>query len=357
MNPKKHITLKHITLKNNPKKSPASALPGRELIQWYKKNHRSLPWRGTKDPYKIWVSEVMLQQTTVNTVIPHYKKFIKKFKTLKCLAQAPLAEVLPYWSGLGYYSRVKNLHKSAQVIYAKKHFPQTYKELIKLTGFGPYTARAVSSLAFDEKTGVLDANVIRVLARYTGFKQVWWNKKGRDFLQAQADLWAIKGEAPSSLMNQALMELGALLCSASNPLCSVCPLKTSCQAFKMGWTDIIPLAKKQKSKEIWVYRPVVFTSNNHIALVCKHALPVLKNYPAFPGRAFSQNTPPTRYDFVHFITHHAIYVIIDRSGQKKVLRQKPSYFLKNKLLWVKTRALKAQNPSSLMQKILFYGHG
>ena len=120
----------------------------------------------------------MLQQTTVNAVIPYYKRFIEKFKTLESLAQTPLEEVIPYWAGLGYYSRVKNLHKASKMIYEKKSFPKTYKELLTFPGFGPYTARAVSALAFNEKTGVLDANVIRVLSRYTGFKDTWWSASG-----------------------------------------------------------------------------------------------------------------------------------------------------------------------------------
>ena len=312
------------------------------LIKWYEKNKRTLPWRKKKkDPYHIWVSEVMLQQTTVNTVIPYYEKFIKKFKTLKSLAQTSLEEVIPYWSGLGYYSRVKNMHKAAQIIHKKKYFPKTYTELLKLPGFGPYTARAVSSLAFEERTGVLDANVIRVLTRYLGFKKPYWNKKERGTLQKEVDKWMLK--KPPSILNQALMELGSLVCTAQKPLCLICPLKQNCQAFKHNETHLIPLKKTKKEKEIWFWMPIIHIKKNQIALTKKHSLPVLKNYLLFPGKAIKKNTPPKKYDFIHFITHHSIYV----SLPKKV-----SYNNKQVLSWINIKELQKKTPSSLVQKIL-----
>ena len=314
----------------------------KSLIKWYKKNKRTLPWRKKKrNPYHIWVSEVMLQQTTVNTVIPYYEKFIKKFKTLESLAQAPLEEVIPYWSGLGYYSRVKNMHKAAQIIYKKKYFPRTYKELITLPGFGPYTARAVSSLTFDEKTGVLDTNVIRVLTRYLGFKKTWWNKPARDTLQKEVDNWMLK--KPPSILNQALMELGSLICTAQKPLCPICPLKQNCQAFKHNEIHLIPLRKTKKKKEIWLWKPTIHIKKNQIALTKKHSLPVLKNYPLFPGKAIKKKTPPKKYDFIHSITHYSIYVL---------LSNKVSHNNKQALSWINIKELQKKTPSSLIQKIL-----
>ena len=315
----------------------------KQLIEWYKQNKRPLPWRKKKkNPYHIWVSEVMLQQTTVNAVIPYYEKFIKKFKTLESLAKAPLEEVIPYWSGLGYYSRVKNLHKSARIINKKKHFPQTYKELLKLPGFGPYTARAVSALAFNEKTGVLDANVIRVLTRYLNFKKPWWNKQGRETLQQEVDQWMIK--YPPAILNQALMELGALVCTAQKPLCPVCPLKKNCKALKHNQVHLIPLKKEKKEKEIWFWKPLVFTKKNEVALTHNHSLPVLKNYPFFPGKAIRRKTPPKQYDFIHFITHHAVYVLVSK---------KAPFPSQSTVLWVPIKGIQKKNPSSLIKKILY----
>ncbi|MDE0119554.1 MAG: A/G-specific adenine glycosylase [Bdellovibrionales bacterium] len=344
-----------------------------QLIKWYRQNKRPLPWRKKKkNPYPIWVSEVMLQQTTVNTVIPYYKKFIKKFKTLESLAKTPLEEVIPYWAGLGYYSRVKNLHKSAQIISKKKSFPRTHQELLKLPGFGPYTARAVSALAFNEKTGVLDANVIRVLTRYLNFKKPWWNKQGREILQKEVDQWMVK--YPSSILNQALMELGALVCTVGKPLCTACPLKKNCKALKHNQVHFIPLKKEKKEKEIWFWQPLVlidrtsqkFTPSklrlpleekktplknpnrmdikkNKIALTHHHSLPVLKNYPLFPGKAIRKKVPPKRYDFIHSITHHVIYVLVSKKAPSSSLP---------KVSWVPIKNLQKKNPSSLIKKIL-----
>lgn len=282
----------------------------------------------------------MLQQTTVNAVIPYYKKFIERFKTLESLAQTPLEEVIPYWAGLGYYSRVRNLYKSAQIIYQKKQFPKTYKELLKLPGFGPYTARAVSALAFNEKTGVLDANVIRVLSRYIGFKEAWWSTSGREILQKEVDTWM--KEKPPAILNQALMELGSLVCTAQNPMCLLCPLKKNCQAFKHNSIAFIPKKKKKKEKEIWVWKPSVLIQKNKIALIKNHCLPVLKNYPFFPGKALRKKTPPKYYDCIHSITHHIIYVLISKNTPDT----------KQSLLWINTKELPKKNPSSLIKKIL-----
>ena len=311
------------------------------LIKWYQKNKRALPWRKKKkNPYHIWVSEVMLQQTTVNTVIPYYEKFIKKFNTLESLARSTLEEVLPYWSGLGYYSRVKNLHRSAKIIYKKKYFPKTYKELLKLPGFGPYTARAVSSLAFNEKTGVLDVNVIRVVCRYLGFKKVWWSKSARDILQKAVDKWTAKN--PSAILNQALMELGCLVCTVRKPFCLICPIKKNCQAFKQNQVHLIPIKKQKKEKEIWFWKPLIYTQKNKMALTKQHCLPVLKSYPLFPGKATRKTKPPKKYDFIHSITHHAIYVLL--------IKKTPP--IKKPVLWINTKDLSKKTPSSLIQKIL-----
>ena len=318
---------------------PALSKSTDELFRWYQKNKRPLPWRNkVKDPYAIWVAEVMLQQTSVNTVIPYYKKFMSRFKTLKSLARVPLEEVLPYWSGLGYYSRIKNLHKSSQII-DKMGFPRTYSELLKLPGFGPYTARAVSSLAFNEKTGVLDTNVIRVLTRYLGFKKIWWNTEGKNFLQKKSDEFTFKH--PASIMNQAMMELGSLICTPKTPLCIACPLQKNCQAYKTHETSSIPLLKKEKRKEIWLWQPYIHIKKESVALTKNHSLPVLKNYLLFPGPIYKKKNPPKHYDFMHSITHHLIYV----SSRKEKL---PKEFYS----WVRIKDIKKKNPSSLLTKLL-----
>ena len=199
-----------------------------QLSLWFLKNRRPLPWRADRDPYRIWVSEVMLQQTTVVAVIPYYENFLRKFPTLRHLAKAPLEQVLEAWSGLGYYSRARRLKEAAVALNQMGGFPQTSAQLAKLPGFGPYTSRAVSSLAFGEKVGVVDGNVIRVLTRLMGFQGEWWSAAAARHLQALADKLSEKSDP--YVYNQAVMELGATVCTPQNPSCSVCPVAARCVA-------------------------------------------------------------------------------------------------------------------------------
>ena len=311
----------------------------KKLLQWYKENKRVLPWRESNNPYHIWVSEVMLQQTTVSAVIPYYRAFIKRFGTLKKLAQTPIKEVLPYWSGLGYYNRIKNLHSSARMIDKQKHFPRKYKKLLKLPGFGPYTARAVTSFAFNEQTGVLDTNIIRVLSRYYALQTSWWKTTERKKLQKLADKWV--ENVASSTMNQALMELGALICTNKGPQCSLCPLNKSCQAYKTKTVHLIPKKKTKKKKEIWLWTPQVIFKNNKVLLTQKHSCPFLKKSWLFPGSTQKKNTVPKKYDLRHSITHHDIFICLSHKKKTNVLGQ-----------WYSIHDLKKINPSSLLQKIL-----
>src|SRR6185312_12760226 len=160
-----------------------------QLLEWYRANRRELPWRASRDPYRIWISETMLQQTTTTAVIPFFERFVARFPDLKALAQSTEAEVLEMWSGLGYYSRARNLHKAAQALVARGGFPQTHEELAEFPGFGPYTARSVASLAFDQAVGVVDGNVIRVLSRCEGEDWEWWRPNVRQQIQNRADAW------------------------------------------------------------------------------------------------------------------------------------------------------------------------
>lgn len=223
------------------------------ILPWYKKNSRPMPWRETKDPYKIWVSEIMLQQTQVQTVIPYYKKWIKRFPDLNTLAAAPEGDVMKHWAGLGYYRRARMLHKAAQEIlkqYGEKaSLPSTAEELIKLPGIGPYTAGAIASIAFDQKTAILDGNVIRILTRIFGLND--------DIAKPKTiqKLWGIsKSVLPDKNIgdfNQAMMELGATVCSPKNPNCEICPAKKNCKAFALGAPEDFPVkSNREKIKKI-----------------------------------------------------------------------------------------------------------
>lgn len=217
----------------------------RRLLSWYEKSKRDLPFRRTHDPYKIWISEIMLQQTQVKTMVPYYEKFISRFPTVHSLAQASLEEVLTLWQGLGYYSRAKNLHHAAQTIdhLHGGQLPTSSHALIELKGFGPYTSASVASIAFNEPIVAIDGNVKRVVSRLFG--------TNTDVEELAKNL---KHPSQARDFNQSLMELGALICTPQTPECSICPLNRLCVAFKTDQVSLFPLkAKKTIVKHVWNY--------------------------------------------------------------------------------------------------------
>ncbi len=220
-----------------------------KLLTWYHKNKRDLPWRKTSDPYKIWVSEVMLQQTQVDQVIPYYHKFIEKFPDLRSLAEAPLSQVLKVWEGLGYYARARNLKSAAEKIVAEHNavMPATHDELIKVPGIGPYTAAAIASIAYNEDYPVVDGNVYRVIARLMRIEEAP-GKKGTKtrFVQTARSLMP---EGKASDFNQAMMELGALVCTPNRPKCRLCPVSFFCQAYQtLDDPSVLPIKEPTKQK-------------------------------------------------------------------------------------------------------------
>lgn len=208
------------------------------LLAWFDKAKRDLPWRKRNDAYAIWLSEVMLQQTQVQTVIPYWERFLQRYPTVDALARAPLDDVLQLWSGLGYYSRARNLHRCAQQVAALGGFPRTAAELKELPGFGPYTAGAVASIAFGEPAPLVDGNVARVLSRLFVIEGAPGDKPREKALWAKA-AELVEGARPGDF-NQALMELGALVCRTDNPACLLCPLAEHCGALKAGRVAELP---------------------------------------------------------------------------------------------------------------------
>jgi len=192
----------------------------RRLLAWYRRERRDLPWRRTRDPYAIWVSEVMLQQTRVAAVIPYYERFLRRFPDVATLARARIDSVLALWSGLGYYRRARHLHAAARIV-AREGFPRTAAEWRRLPGIGRYAAAAIASIAFGERAAVVDGNVERVIARLHALR-------GRDLRRVRelADTW-LDARAPAD-HNQAVMELGALVCTPRAPRCDGCPVASSC---------------------------------------------------------------------------------------------------------------------------------
>lgn len=222
-----------------------------ELIKWYSENKRNLPWRNTRNPYLIWVSEIIKQQTRVEQGLPYYHRFISAFPNLESLANASLDEVLRIWQGLGYYSRARNMHYAAKQILDdfNGNFPSTFIEILKLKGVGKYTASAIASFAFGEYTPVVDGNVIRVVSRYLGVYEDVSKKDNAQKIEEFVLLEIKKVKSPD-LFNQAIMEFGALFCMPQNPNCENCIFKFFCQAFidyKVSSTPLVKkIAKKQK---------------------------------------------------------------------------------------------------------------
>lgn len=310
------------------------------LLQWYAHNKRELPWRANRDPYRIWISETMLQQTTTTAVIPFFERFTERFPTLKSLAEAKVESVVEAWAGLGYYSRARNLHRSAQALQARGGFPRTFEELIELPGFGPYTARSVASLAFDQNVGVVDGNVIRVLARFYGAEWDWWQNKTRMEIQKLADLWV--RDVSAYEMNQALMELGRTICAPKQVTCLMCPLRTDCVAFKSDRIGSIPKPKPRREREVWVWEPEVHRKNGKLLLERNSDISFLKGHWILPGEARQVKTKPAKFDYKHSITHHDIYVTLKNPRAKSSAQSK----------WVAHHEVRQYAPTSLVHKAI-----
>lgn len=214
------------------------------LLNWYQQNKTGLPWHGA-DAYGIWLSEIMLQQTQIDTVIPYYKRFLKRFPSINHLAEAPLDTILKMWEGLGYYSRARNLHKAAQAISNEFHgnFPEDVKKLQRLPGIGRYTAGAIASIAFDISTPVVDGNVIRVFSRWLDLEEDVTQTQTKNYLWEVAEQLVPDDHAGD--YNQALMQLGQKICKPKNPLCEECPVQQFCTAYDNGTQAERPVKKKK----------------------------------------------------------------------------------------------------------------
>ena len=236
------------------------------IIKWYSKHKRNLPWRNTKNPYKIWISEIILQQTKVDQGLPYYIKFIKKFPNFSILANANEEEVMKLWQGLGYYSRARNLHIAAKQIDKAGLFPTKYDDIILLKGVGEYTAAAIASFAFKQPYAVVDGNVFRLLSRFYGIKTPINTTKGKkQFSDLAQNL--LNKENPD-IHNQAIMEFGSQICKPKKPNCTKCPLNDKCIAFKESSIYDLPV-KNNKVKLKTLYFEYFFFKMNGYTLVNK----------------------------------------------------------------------------------------
>jgi A/G-specific adenine glycosylase len=265
-----------------------------DLINWYVAEKRDLPWRKDQDPYKIWVSEIMLQQTRVDTVIPYFIAFVDKFPTIEALAAANEEEVLKAWEGLGYYSRVRNLHAAVKEV--KESYsgivPNTPEEISKLKGVGPYTKGAILSIAYNIPEPAVDGNVMRVFSRILSIWEDIAKPRTRKIFE-EATYELISKEDPSSF-NQAVMELGALICTPTSPSCLLCPVREHCSAFEEGLQAELPVkSKKKKPKPLQMAAAVLYDQDGRLYIHKRPSTGLLANLWEYPNVEVQQEAGNT----------------------------------------------------------------
>ncbi len=331
----------------------------KDLLAWYDLYARCLPWRNRgapQDPYQVWISEIMLQQTTVATVIPYFERFITRWPTLESLAGAEEADLLHSWQGLGYYSRARSLHRCAQILLALGGtFPQTEDDLLKLPGIGPYTAAALLTIAFEKKAVALDGNIIRVLSRWALLEGTGESLKKKAYLVGETLL-------PSQRLGdytQALMDLGATVCTPQKPVCSLCPVIEGCRAFSQGRSQEFPQAIARKpvpykyADVFWIER-----EEDGFFFLQKETKSLLKGLFRFPFSDFQEVKRPSplfplkgewallmpqvRHTFTHF------KLILDVWH----MRSSPDVPFPLEGVWVHPRTFPEIAFSTLMKKIL-----
>jgi A/G-specific adenine glycosylase len=262
------------------------------LIEWYRLHHRPLPWRETDDPYRIWVSEVMLQQTQVQTVLPYYQEFLRNFPNVKALANADLQAVLKVWEGLGYYARARNMHRSAWIILEKHKgiFPESWELIRELPGIGDYIASAVLSIAFNQPYAVLDGNVKRVLARVYEISAPINKPSSYKMFKGIAD--SLLDHFHPGRFNQALMELGALVCKPKNPDCNACPVNIGCRAKRGGHVDQFPKRIQKPKTPLRKIAVGVVYRNSHMLITRRKSEGLLGGLWEFPGGKIGKHERP-----------------------------------------------------------------
>jgi A/G-specific adenine glycosylase len=351
--------------------SPAAVSALRKaLLTWYRRQRRDLPWRGCDDPYRIWLSETMLQQTRVETVKPYFARFVDAFPTVAALAAAPLERVLQLWAGLGYYSRARNLHQAAKIVAQRGRFPDTVADLRQLPGVGRYTAGAVASIAFAQPAAAVDGNVKRVLARWRAIDdpiddaatlERLWDEAGR----------LLDRRAPGDF-NQALMELGATVCRPRKPLCAECPVRRWCAAAARGLQEKLPVRRARTEPQsvtavaLWVER------GGRVLMMQRPAGGVLAGLWTLPGAVLFDAQPPdadmaarvlrgfglagcdivpagvVRHDFTHRRWTLHVFVV-------EACRGRVRGFGRETLRWVTRASLAALPLAALDRKVIAIG--
>jgi A/G-specific adenine glycosylase len=325
------------------------------LTLWYLQNKRDLPWRNTTDPYQIWLSEIMLQQTRVAQGLPYFLNFIDKFPTVFDLANATEEAVLKNWQGLGYYSRARNLHATAKYIAfdCNGKFPNTFSELIKLKGIGDYTAAAIASFSFNEVVPVVDGNVYRVLSRYFGIDtDITSNPAKKEFFDLASELISKKNPA---LFNQSIMEFGALQCVPKNPDCSVCVFNTSCIALQKKKINQLPVKLKKTKVTKRFLNYIIIADEDQKTIVQKRTEKgIWQNLYEFP---FIETDKEEGFDVINFEIQHKVFkenkiLSVEEINEKSILHKLSHQHLQIKF-WKVTLSGKIKNGISQEKAILF----
>lgn len=286
----------------------------RTIQIWYKENQRNLPWRLENDPYKIWLSEILLQQTRVQQGLPYYYKFVNEFPNITSLAIADEVKVLRLWQGLGYYSRARNLHTTAKFVVKNLNaeFPKTYAEILTLKGVGEYTAAAIASFAFKEKVAVLDGNVFRVLSRFFGIEEDIMTGKGKKAFKTLAN--NLLPESDSDIYNQGIMEFGALQCTPSNPDCLNCPLSLECYARINKRQAFLPVKSKKTSKTHRKFFYIVIKKGSKYLMQERKEKDIwqgLYQFPLIEGNLPTTMEPSLEYSEIPAVKHVLSHQIIE----------------------------------------------
>ena len=328
------------------------------IEQWYSLHKRDLPWRQTTNPYYIWLSEIILQQTRVEQGRAYYERFVHSFPTVQDLASASEEAVLLLWQGLGYYSRARNLHKAAQQIAVMGDFPSDYKTILSLPGVGPYTAAAIASFAFGQPYAVLDGNVFRVLSRYFGIDTPIDSTEGKKVFKSLADEMLDKKRP--SLYNQAIMDFGAMLCKPIGADCGSCPLRDGCMAYEQNQVQSLPVKGKKIELRTRYFSYVYLCTDKEEVQVCRRAgndiwhglyeFPLVESEAELPLSALQQKFPQgqwtlLRQGFVHQLTHQRLVVNFYRLQLPHKDTSLPG-------LWVKESELQNYALPQLLVKLL-----
>tara|TARA_B100000965_G_scaffold383929_1_gene383640 strand:+ start:381 stop:1394 length:1014 start_codon:yes stop_codon:yes gene_type:complete len=331
----------------------------KKIIEWQRqKGRNNLPWQ-MKSAYEVWISEIMLQQTQVETVIPYYLKFIKKFPEIKKLANSSEDVVMSLWSGLGYYSRARNIHKTAKIILREfdGEFPRYFDDLIKLPGIGPSTAGAILSLAFNAPGIILDGNVKRVIARYKGIRNPIDNSKTQIEIKSFAETFLPKNSYRQ--YSQGIMDLGSILCRPKNPSCNLCPVNKNCLALKDGLQEIIPHKNPSKPKKEKNINWLLISSNNKILLKRNENKGIWKNLWLFPEKNVLSNEnlqlleeKESLPDLIHNLSHRKLNISTKKFSIKNKDRLKID---RSQSVWVsKEDSVKMGMPKPIKEIIANY---